>query len=185
MRICDKIILMLTDEKTGVMYKYWPQAAADPKAVLLLVHGLGAPYWDQQARGSIYGITRGTQKSHLVRAALEAMCYQAKDVVNAMEKDSGLKIKSLKVDGGVAGNNFLCQFQADMLGIDVVRPQIIEITSLGAAYLSGLATGFWKDAAQIQKCWRLDKVFRLKMSKADAAALYKGWLKAVERTRSC
>ncbi|MBU4305129.1 MAG: glycerol kinase GlpK [Candidatus Omnitrophica bacterium] len=146
--------------------------------------GLGAPYWDQQARGSIYGLTRGTKKEHLVRAALEAMCYQTKDVVNAMQKDSGLKIKSLKVDGGAAANNFLCEFQADMLGIGVVRPRIIEITSLGAAYLSGLATGFWKDAGQIKKCWRLDKVFRPKMSKTNAAALYKGWLKAVERTRS-
>jgi len=146
--------------------------------------GLGAPYWDQNARGAIFGITRGTQKSHIVRASLEAMCYQTKDVVNAMQKDSGLKIRKLKVDGGAVANNFLCQFQSDILGIDVMRPKIIEITSLGAAYLAGLATNYWKSTAEIKKCWKQDRVFSPKMSKSAAAGLYKGWLGAVRRTLS-
>ncbi|MBU0635153.1 MAG: glycerol kinase GlpK [Candidatus Omnitrophica bacterium] len=146
--------------------------------------GLGAPYWDQDARGSIFGITRGTKKGHIVRAALEAMCYQTKDVFCAMQKDSRLKIRSLQVDGGAAANNFLCQFQADILGIKVIRPKTIEITSLGAAYLAGLAAGFWKNAAQIKKCWRKDKVFAPKISKAKAEALYKKWQEAVGRTLS-
>jgi len=146
--------------------------------------GLAAPYWDQDARGSISGITRGTRRNHIVRAALEAICYQTKDVMAAMEKDSGLKIKSLKVDGGAAINNFLCQFQSDMLGIDVVRPRVIEITSLGAAYLAGLATGYWKSASEIKRCWHSDKVFRPRMQRKEARKLYAGWLDAVSRTLS-
>jgi len=146
--------------------------------------GLGAPYWDAEARGTIWGITRGTQKSHIARAALEAMCYQTKDVVEAMQKDSGLKVKKLKVDGGAAANNFLCQFQSDVLGIDVLRPKIIEITSLGGAYLAGLAVKFWKNSAEIKKYWKQDKVFSPKMSKKTAGKLYQGWREAVKRTRS-
>ena len=146
--------------------------------------GLGAPYWDPDARGAIYGITRGTSAGHLVRAALEAMCYQTKDVMEAMRKDSGLKIKSLKIDGGAVMNNFLCQFQADILGIDVVRPRITEITSLGAAYLAGLHVGCWKDASEIGKCWSRDRVFRPGTPKKTAAHLYSEWLKAVKRTLS-
>lgn len=146
--------------------------------------GLGAPYWDQNARGAIFGITRGTHASHLVRSALEAICYQTKDVVAAMEKDSRLKIKSLKVDGGASVNNFLCQFQSDMLGIDVVRPKVTEITSLGAAYLAGLAVGYWKDASQIKRCWMVDRVFKPKMARKFASKLYVGWQDAVNRTLS-
>ncbi len=144
--------------------------------------GLGAPYWDQNARGAIYGITRGTHASHLVRAALEAMCYQTKDVVEAMQKDSRLKIRSLKVDGGAAVNDLLLQFQAGILGIDVVRPKVIEITSLGAAYLAGLAVGYWKNAGEIKRCWAADKVFKPKMAPKTAERLYAGWRAAVERT---
>ncbi len=144
--------------------------------------GLGAPYWDQDARGAIYGITRGTRSSHLVRAALEAMCYQTKDVVSAMQRDCGLSMKSLKVDGGAVVNDLLCQFQADLLGIDVVRPKNVETTSLGAAYLSGLAVGYWKDASEIKRCWMADTVFRPKMSRAAASRLYAGWQDAVART---
>jgi glycerol kinase len=144
--------------------------------------GLGAPYWDQNARGAIFGITRGTRSAHLVRAALEAMCYQTKDVVDAMQEDSLCRINSLKVDGGAVKNDLLCQFQADLLGIDVVRPRITETTSLGAAYLAGLAMGYWKDAGEIKKCWALDKVFRPKMPKKTMAKLYNGWREAVERT---
>lgn len=144
--------------------------------------GLGAPYWDQSARGAIFGITRGTCASHLVRAALEAMCYQARDVVRAMEKDSRLKIRGLKVDGGAAANDLLCQFQADILGIDVIRPKVIETTSLGAAYLAGLESGYWKDAFEIKRCWSADRIFRPRMPKKSAEKLYKGWLEAVSRT---
>ncbi|MDO8525075.1 MAG: glycerol kinase GlpK [Candidatus Omnitrophota bacterium] len=144
--------------------------------------GLGAPYWDQDARGAIYGITRGTRASHIVRAALEAMCYRTKDVVDAMRKDSGLKITSLKVDGGAVANNFLCQFQADILGINVIRPKVTEMTSLGAAYLAGLSTGYWKGAARIERCRAIDTVFRPKMPAKTASKLYAGWRRAVERT---
>lgn len=146
--------------------------------------GLGAPYWDQNARGSIHGITRGVSKNHIVRAALEAMCYQTKDILEAMQKDTGLKIKGLKVDGGAVTNNFLCQFQADVLGIDVIRPEIIETTSCGVAYLAGLAAGYWKNAATIKKCWRKDRVFKPKMPRRTATDFYNNWLKAVERTLS-
>ncbi|MBU0580922.1 MAG: glycerol kinase GlpK [Candidatus Margulisbacteria bacterium] len=154
--------------------------------------GLGAPYWDQNARGTIVGITRGTNRNHLARAALEAMCYQTKDVLVAMEKDSGLKIKDLKVDGGAVANNFLCQFQADILGLNVVRPKVIETTSLGAAYLAGLAIGYWKSSKEIKKCWAKDKVFKSQIlhlrqgsggqAISKSQALYKGWQEAVKRT---
>ncbi|MBL7071584.1 MAG: glycerol kinase GlpK [Candidatus Omnitrophica bacterium] len=144
--------------------------------------GMGAPYWDQNARGSITGITRGARSDHIVRAALEAMCYQTKDVLEAMQKDSGLRIKSLKVDGGAVANNFLCQFQADVLGVDVIRPETIETTSCGAAYLAGLATGYWSDASEIKKYWKKDRVFSPKITRAVASKLYKGWREAVGRT---
>jgi glycerol kinase len=146
--------------------------------------GLGAPYWDQNARGSIFGVTRGTNANHIVRAALEAMCYQTRDVLEAMQKDSGLRIKDLRIDGGAAANNFLCQFQADILGIKVIRPKVIETTSLGAAYLTGLAVGYWKDMNEIKRCWQKDRIFSPKMATAEALSLYNGWLKAVKRTLS-
>lgn len=146
--------------------------------------GLGAPYWDANARGSIFGITRGATVNHLVRAALEAMCYQSKDVIEAMQKDSGLKIRDLRVDGGASKNNFLLQFQADILGIKVIRPKVTESTSLGAAYLAGLAIGYWKDIEEIKKCWGVDKVFVPKMPKKTSLVLYKGWTEAVRRTLS-
>ena len=137
--------------------------------------GLGAPYWDQKARGTIVGLTRGTTKNHLVRAALEAMCYSTKDVLETMKKESGLRISELKVDGGAVANNFLCQFQADILGIKILRPKIIETTSLGAAYLAGLA---------VKKNWGSERTFKPKMSKPEAAKLYLGWQKAIGRTLS-
>ena len=146
--------------------------------------GLGAPYWDSDARGGIFGITRGTTGSHLVRAALEAMCYQTRDVLEAMRKDTGLDIKTLKVDGGASANNFLCQFQSDILGINVVRPRVIESTSLGAAYLAGLAVGYWDDSKDIKKCWKRDREFTPGLTKKSAGKLYKGWRDAVERTLS-
>ncbi len=146
--------------------------------------GLGAPYWDPDARGSMFGITRGTKTQHIVRAALEAMCYQTRDVLEAMRKDTGLNISSLKVDGGAVENNFLCQFQSDILGIEVIRPQDIEITALGAAYLAGLAVGYWADAQEIKMCWKCDTVFRPSISKKRADDLYAGWSDAVRRTLS-
>ncbi|MCX5679497.1 MAG: glycerol kinase GlpK [Candidatus Omnitrophica bacterium] len=144
--------------------------------------GLGAPYWDQNARGAIFGITRGTHASHFARAAIEAMCYQTKDVVDAMQKDSFVKIKNLKVDGGAVVSDILCQFQSDLLGINVVRPKVIETTSLGAAYLAGLAVGYWKNTDEIRRCWVVDKVFHPEMEKKMRTKLYAGWREAVERT---
>jgi glycerol kinase len=146
--------------------------------------GLGAPYWDSNARGSIYGITRGTTRNHIARAAIEAICYQTKDVLEAMQKDSGLKIRDLKIDGGAVANNFLCQFQSDILGINVVRPQNLETTACGAAYLAGLAVGYWKNTTQIKKNWKKGRIFEPKMPKKDASVLYSNWLKAVKRTLS-
>jgi len=146
--------------------------------------GLGAPYWDQDARGAITGLTRGSRAEHIVRAALEAMCYQTRDVVQAMEKDAGLRIKSLKVDGGAAANDFLCQFQSDILGINVVRPRVIETTALGAAYLAGLAAGYWKDYQEILSCWRIGKFFKPRMTGQQAAFFYAGWQNAVSRVFS-
>ncbi len=146
--------------------------------------GLGAPYWDQDARGSIMGITRGVNSSHIVRAALEAMCYQTKDIIEAMRKDSGLKTSNLKIDGGAAVNNFMCQFQADILGTKVTRPKIFETTSLGAAYLAGLGTGYWKNTDEIRKFWKEDRVFSPKMPKKAALKFYAGWGDAVKRTLS-
>jgi glycerol kinase len=144
--------------------------------------GFGAPYWDADARGLISGLTRGTKAEHLVRAALEAMCYQTRDVLEAMQKDSGLSIQDVRVDGGAVANNFLCQFQADLLGVNVVRPKIIETTSLGAAYLAGLGAKVWENAGQIRKCWEAERVFRPSMESAEAQRLYAGWQEAVGRT---
>ncbi|MFA5097806.1 MAG: glycerol kinase GlpK [Candidatus Margulisiibacteriota bacterium] len=144
--------------------------------------GLGAPYWRPDARGLITGITRGTKREHLVRAALEAMCYSTKDVIAAMQKDSLLKIKELKIDGGAAANDFLCQFQADILGCRVVRPKVIETTSLGAAYLAGLSVGYWKNTDEIKKCWIKGKVFNQAKNRSNAKMLYGGWINAVSRT---
>lgn len=142
--------------------------------------GLGAPYWDMDARGLIIGITRGTKKSHIVRATLDSMAYQTKDVLGAMEADSGIKLASLKVDGGAVANNMLMQFQADILGVPVDRPQIIETTALGAAYLAGLAVGVWKSTEELQHSWKLQNRFDPVMPEEKAAAYYKGWRKAVK-----
>lgn len=144
--------------------------------------GLGAPYWNPDARGLITGITRGTEVGHIVRAALEAICYQTKDVLDAMQKDTGLTIKDLNVDGGAVANNHLCQFQADILGINIIRPKALEITSLGAAYLAGLAVGYWKNVKEIEECRQADRTFSATMPKQDADELYGEWKKAVKRT---
>lgn len=143
--------------------------------------GLGAPHWKSEARGLITGITRGTTKEHIVRAAIEAMCYQTKDVLDVMQKEAGVDVKSLRIDGGAAKNDFLCAFQSGILGMDVVRPRVTETTSLGAAYLAGLGTGYWKNTGEIRKCWKTDKVFQPAMKPAKRKALIDGWEKAVAR----
>ena len=142
--------------------------------------GLGAPYWDMNARGMIIGITRGTKKAHLVRATLDSLAYQTRDVLGAMEADSGNRLAALKVDGGAVANNLLMQFQADLLGVPVDRPQITETTALGAAYLAGLATGVWASKEELKKSWQLDTRFAPSLDQQEADKLYKGWKKAVE-----
>lgn len=144
--------------------------------------GLGAPYWDMNARGLIIGITRGTKKSHIVRATLDSMAYQTKDVLGAMEADSGIKLASLKVDGGAVANNMLMQFQADLLGVPVDRPQVIETTALGAAYLAGLAVGVWDNKDELKKSWKLQNRFEPQMDTEQAAKYYKGWRAAVKHS---
>ncbi|MBE6036934.1 MAG: glycerol kinase GlpK [Clostridiales bacterium] len=143
--------------------------------------GLGAPYWDPYARGTITGITRGTNRNHLVRAALESIAYQICDVLKAMEQDSGLQLGTLKVDGGACANDFLMQFQADVLGGRVERPQCIETTALGAAYLAGLAAGYWQSKEDIRKNWQLSKAFTNEIDEEGRTALLKGWHDAVQR----
>jgi len=143
--------------------------------------GLGAPYWDMYARGTIVGLTRGAKREHIVRAALESICYQTRDVLEAMQKDSGITLKNLKVDGGAVANNFLMQFQSDILGVPVDRPKVIETTALGAAYLAGLAVGYWKDKDDIASKWQIDRTFQPEMDSENREKLYKGWKKAVER----
>jgi glycerol kinase len=145
--------------------------------------GLGTPYWDSEVRGAIFGLTRGAGKAHLIRATLESIAYQTKDVLSVMEKDSGIKLKALRVDGGAVKNGFLMQFQADLLGTRVERPVVQETTALGAAYLAGLAVGFWKDYADISTNWQLEKAFKPKMKRNDASKLYKGWQLAVKSAR--
>lgn len=143
--------------------------------------GLGAPHWDMYARGAILGITRGTRREHVIRAALEAIAYQSKDLADAVAADTGIPIRELKVDGGASANNLLMQFQADILGCRVRRPMIRETTALGAAYLAGLAVGFWKDQAEIKSLWTLDRVYEPEMEVGQREKLLKGWKKAVER----
>ncbi|MDQ7949436.1 MAG: glycerol kinase GlpK [Pedobacter sp.] len=145
--------------------------------------GLGAPYWDQHARGTITGLTRGTNRSHIARAALESIAYQTMDVLKAMEADAGVNITDLKVDGGATANNLLMQFQADVLDCEVIRPKVTEVTAIGAAYLAGLATGFWKNIDEISSQWKIDRSFVAKKGIAHQS-LIAGWKKAVDAARS-
>src|SRR5450432_494879 len=142
--------------------------------------GLGAPHWNQYARGSMFGITRGTTKEHIARAALESIAYQTTDVLKAMESDAGISIKELRVDGGATINNLLMQFQSDILQVGVIRPKVFETTALGAAYLAGLAVGYWTNIEEVQKQWQADKTFTPSMEKEKAAELMKGWQRAVK-----
>ena len=146
--------------------------------------GLGAPYWDQYATGSIYGITRGTKAGHIARAAIEGIAFQTMDIVNAMQKDAGMTLTELKVDGGASRNDLLMQFQADMLGTSVIRPKVTETTALGAAYLAGLATGYWESIEHIKNLWAVDKEFTPSAEADEVSALKAGWKNAIERTLS-
>ncbi|MBR5731289.1 MAG: glycerol kinase, partial [Firmicutes bacterium] len=143
--------------------------------------GLGAPYWDPYARGTITGITRGTTRDHIARAVLESMAYQTCDVLKAMEQDSGISLSALKVDGGASANDMLLQIQADMINKPVVRPSCIETTALGAAYLAGLSTGFWGGMDEVKQNWQIDRVFEGGISDADRSAALDGWHHAVRQ----
>jgi len=146
--------------------------------------GLGAPYWDMYARGCIIGITRGTKREHIIRAAEESIAFQVMDLLNAMENDLGVKMIELKVDGGACKDDFLMQFQSDVCGVDIIRPVVRETTALGAACLAGLTTGFWKDIDDIRKNWQKDAVFKARMENANRDQLVKNWHRAVERSRN-
>jgi glycerol kinase len=145
--------------------------------------GLFAPYWDERARGAIVGLTRYVNRAHLVRATLESMCYQSRDVAEAVEQDSGKPLPDLRVDGGAVKNNFLMQLQADILGIPVIRPQVQETTALGAAYLAGLAVGYWSDREEMRQNWQVDRTFEPQWSEDQRESGYAQWKKAIERTR--
>lgn len=143
--------------------------------------GMGAPYWDPYARGAILGLTRGSGRAEVVRAALESVAYQTRDVLEAMTADSGTELTQLRVDGGMVANNFLMQFQADILGVPVVRPLVAETTALGAAYLAGLAVGYWQDESEIAQNWAIDRIYTPSIPQSTRDALYGGWRRAVER----
>ena len=145
--------------------------------------GLGAPYWDPHARGAIVGITRGTTRAHLARATLEAIAFQSAELIEAMATDSGIALAELRVDGGATACNALMQMQADLLGVPVVRPRVTETTALGAAYLAGLAVGFWKDEQEIATFWERERVFEPRVARDAAAERLAGWRRAVERSR--
>ena len=146
--------------------------------------GLGAPWWDQYARGTIVGISRGTTTAHIARAALEGIAFQTMDITAAMSRDAGLPLRELKVDGGASRNNLLMQFQADILGTRVIRPRVVETTALGAAYLAGLAVGYWSSVEQIRKQWHVDRIFEPTWDETAISKARDGWEDAVKRTLS-
>ena len=176
----DELKLINTAEET----ERYASSVDDTNGVVVVpaFTGLGAPYWDMYARGAIIGLTRGVRREHLVRATLESIAYQTKDVLNAMERDAGMKLQVLKVDGGASRNNFLMQFQADMLKVKVERPKVTETTALGAAYLAGLAVGFYSSTADIASDWKIDRVFEPGYSQEQIDAKYRQWQRAVERS---
>jgi glycerol kinase len=145
--------------------------------------GLGAPYWDDRARGALVGLTRGTTKQHIIRATLESIAYQTRDVMDCVTRDSGLQLKALRVDGGACQNDFLMQFQADILGVTIERPALLEVTALGAAALAGLAVGFWSDREHLDAALGTPQRFEPRFDEARREELYSGWLSAVERSR--
>ncbi len=173
---------MLVDSKDS---EYFASKVKDNGGVYVVpaFTGLGAPHWDMYARGTMFGLTRGTNHCHIIRACLEAIAYQTKEVLDAIADDMGMPMASLKVDGGASKNNLLMQFQSDILGYPILRPVIHETTALGAAFLAGLAVGFWKDTGEIQKTWKLEREFTPAMDKVQVDRLMKGWNKAVECTK--
>ncbi|WMJ80555.1 glycerol kinase GlpK [Clostridium sp. MB40-C1] len=183
------VIQWLRDElrmiKNAAESQKYAEAVEDSNGVYLVPAfvGIGAPYWDQYARGTMVGITRGAKKEHIIRAALESMAYQTYDVLKAMEEDSQIELKALKVDGGACQNDFLMQFQSDILGVQVDRPEVIETTALGAAYLAGLAVGYWESKEELVANWAISKDFQSNMDDEKRQSLVKGWHKAVERSR--
>ena len=146
--------------------------------------GLGAPHWDPYARGLMVGLTRDTRRSHIVRASLEAIAFQSAEVLNSISQDTSESLNELRIDGGAAANQFLCQFQADLLGLDVRRPQILETTAMGAAFLAGLAVGTWSDQQVLSNLWKEEKTFRSSIDRDTADAKMKEWLRAVERSKA-
>lgn len=178
----DELKLIRTAGET----EEWAQKVLDTGGVYFVPAfvGLGAPYWDPKARGTIIGITRGTGKPQIIRATLEAIAYEVKDIADIMQKETGQKINSLRVDGGACCNNFLMQFQADILNVKIIRPRITETTAKGAAMLAGLAVGFWRTADELKKTLVREKTFYPKMKDETRRSLYAGWLKAVEKARS-
>ena len=177
----DELDLIETSPQSEAMAASVPDA--NGVYVVPAFVGLGAPYWDPYARGAVLGLTRGANKKHLVRATLESMAYQTKDLIDAMTEDLGGSLAALKVDGGASANNFLMQFQSDVLGCEVKRPQCIETTSLGAAYLAGLATGYWKSKEDVLENWQVARVFTPQMQEAQKSKLLAGWKKAVACVR--
>ncbi|MEC1716338.1 glycerol kinase GlpK [Schinkia azotoformans] len=172
---------MLKDAKDSEEYSV-RVPSTDGVYVVPAFVGLGTPYWDSDVRGAVFGLTRGTSKEHFIRATLESLAYQTKDVLSAMEADSGIKLKTLRVDGGAVKNNFLMEFQSDILNVPVERPTINETTALGAAYLAGLAVGFWESPDEISTQWAIDKKFVPKMDEDCRTDLYNGWKKAIQAT---
>ena len=164
--------------------EYFAQKVTDSNGVYVVpaFTGLGAPYWDPYARGAILGLSRGANRNHIVRATLESIAYQTRDVLEAMQSDSGERLQYLRVDGGATNNNFLMQFQADILDVNVERPVVKEVTALGAAYLAGLATGFWKDLDELRDKARVERTFSPDSDNDKRERRYKGWKKAVKRS---
>lgn len=165
--------------------EYFAEKVEDNNGVYVVpaFTGLGAPYWDMYARGAIMGLTRGVNRNHIIRAALESIAYQTRDVIESMIEDSGINLTALKVDGGATTNNFLMQFQSDILNVNIERPEITETTALGAAYLAGLAVGFWKSKGEIAQNWSISRKFKPKMRQEKRNILYSGWKKAVGRSK--
>ena len=187
--VCGAVIQWLRDEldilENAAQSEAMATAVDDTCGVYVVPAfvGMGAPYWDPYARGAVLGITRGANKNHLVRAAVESMAYQTGDLIRAMVEDLGEPLVALKVDGGASANNFLMQFQSDILDCKVMRPQCIETTSLGAAYLAGLATGYWKSKEDVIENWQIDRTFTPEMDEAERSSLLDGWKKAVGAVR--
>ena len=187
--VCGAVIQWLRDEldilENAAQSEAMATAVDDTCGVYVVPAfvGMGAPYWDPYARGAVLGVTRGANKNHLVRAAVESMAYQTGDLIRAMVEDLGEPLVALKVDGGASANNFLMQFQSDILDCKVMRPQCIETTSLGAAYLAGLATGYWKSKEDVIENWQIDRTFTPEMSEDERSSLLTGWKKAVGAVR--